>query len=144
MVASRALDTYEGETMRVRAAFFVTVEAEVEDYGKFVSPHFASPSVEQAQSWLSQNYFARIDSGIEVGDRPESLTWTVDTVVEPIVDEVEALVSKHWALSDHIYGDDGFKEFVRQQEREEALREIGRIGQEQDAAQQARGYRDFL
>ena len=125
MVDTRALDAYEGEAMRVRAAFFVTVEAEVEDYGKFASPHSPSPSVEQAQSWLSQNYFARIDSGIEVGDRPESLTWTVDTVVEPIVDEVEALVSKHWALSDHIYGDDGFRDFVR-------------------AEEQARGYRDFL
>lgn len=110
---------------RVRAAFFVTVEAEVEDYAKFSSPHAPAPSAEQAQSWLSQNYFDRIDSGIEVGDRPESLTWTVDTVVEPILDEVETLVSKHWALSDHIYGDDGFREFVRAEER-------------------ARGYRDFL
>lgn len=110
---------------RVRAAFFVTVEAEVDDYGKFVSPHSPAPSVEQAQSWLAQNYFDRIDSGIEVGDRPESLTWTVDTVVEPIVDEVEDLVSKNWALSDHIYGDDGFRDFVR-------------------AEEQARGYRDFL
>ena len=104
---------------RVRAAFFVTVEAEVEDYGKFVSPYSPSPSVEQAQSWLSQNYFDRIDSGIEVGDRPESLTWTVDTVVN--IDEVETLVAREWALV-----------------------EIGRIGQEQDAAQPARGYRDFL
>ena len=111
---------------RVRAAFFVTVEAEVDDYAYFVSYADAGViSPEKAQSWLAQNYFDRIDDGIETGDRPESLTWTVDTVVEPIVDEVEALVSKHWALSDHIYGDDGFKEFVRAEER-------------------ARGYRDFL
>lgn len=102
---------------RVRAAFLVTVEAEVEDYGKFVSPHSPAPSVEQAQSWLSQNYFDRIDDGIETGDRPESLTWSVDTVVN--IDEVEALVSKDWALADHIHGHDEFREF-------------------------ARGYRDFL
>lgn len=110
---------------RVRAGFFVTVEVDVEDYAKFVAPHDPTPSAEKVQSWLSQNYFDRIDSGIEVGDRPESLTWTNDTVVEPILDEVEALVSKHWVLSDHIYGDDGFRDFVR-------------------AEEQARGYRDFL
>ena len=125
MVAGRALDTYEGEAMRVRAAFFVTVDAEVEDYGRFVSPNSPAPTAEQAQAWLSQNYFDRIGSGIEVGDRPESLAWSVDTVVEPIVDEVNDLVTMNWALSDHIVGDDGFRDFVR-------------------AEEQARGYRDFL
>ena len=103
---------------RVRAAFLVTVEAEVDDYAYFVSYADAGViSPEKAQSWLSQNYFDRIHDGIEVGDRPESLTWTVDTVVN--IDEVADLVAHDWALADHIHGDDDFREF-------------------------ARGYRDFL
>lgn len=97
--------------MRVQAAFLVTVEAEVEDYAKFVAPHDPTPSAEQVQSWLSQNYFDRIDSGIEVGDRPESLTWTNDTVVN--IDEVADLVAREWALSDHIYGNDEFRESAK-------------------------------
>jgi hypothetical protein len=137
---------------RVRAAFFVTVEAEVEDYAKFVAPHDPVPSAEQVQSWLSQNYFDRIDYGIETGDRPESLTWTNDTVVS--IDEVADLVAHDWALADHIYGDDGFKEFVRQQEQarddaREARLSEARIEYRREVRQaqhrdEARGYRDFL
>lgn len=103
---------------RVRAAFLVTVDVDVDDYAYFVSRADAGViSPEKAQSWLSQDYFDRIDDGIEVGDRPESLSWSVDTVVN--IDEVADLVSKSWALSDHIHGHDEFREF-------------------------ARGYRDFL
>lgn len=105
---------------RVRAAFLVTVEAEVEDYGKYVAPHDPAPSVEQAQSWLSQNYFDRIDSGVEVGDRPDSLSWSVDTVVN--IDEVADLVAHDWALAE---------------EQPALVRTIGMVAE-------ARGYRDFL
>jgi hypothetical protein len=135
----------------VRAAFLITIEADDDDYAGFVSPATIDWSHAEVRSWLYQNYFERIGDALEVQDRPATLTWTVDSI-----DDVDAALKfqyDQWNLADAIVNSEGFRSFV---ERNEALDEIGRIGQEQDAHDQqvynyendhtikVRGYRDFL
>jgi hypothetical protein len=101
----------------VRAAFLITVEVDDDDYAGFVSPATDDWSHEQVQSWLSQNYFDRIDDALDLQDRPRTLAWTVDTL--PDVDAANDFQVSQWQIADAVDGDDEFREF-------------------------ARGYRDFL
>ena len=74
---------------KVRARFMVDVEVDADEYAAFASPATAVYSDATVQSWLSQNYFERLGGAVEVGDRPAGLTWSVDTIADPILDTAD-------------------------------------------------------
>jgi hypothetical protein len=132
----------------VKAAFLVTVYAEDDDYATFASPARTDWSNAEVQSWLSQNYFERIHDALDVGDRPNTLSWTVDTL--PDVEAALEFEASQWSLADAVEGHPGFKEFARSlgQNDEDLAHFDNALAALAEAIEESnesgKGYRDFL
>ena len=132
----------------VKAAFLVTVYAEDDDYAGHTSPARNDWSNAEVQSWLSQNYFERINDAMELQDRPATLSWTVDTL--PDVEAALAFEESQWSLADAVENHPEFQEFARSLEQDDedlahfdnALSALAEAIEESN--QSGKGYRDFL
>ena len=116
----------------VKAAFLVTVYAEDDDYATYASPARTDWSNAEVQSWLSQNYFERLEDALDVGDRPNTLSWTVDTL--PDVEAALAFEESQWSLARAIVNHPEFRDFVSNAAVWRWLRR----------SRQTNRYRDFL
>jgi len=96
----------------VSVAFLVTVDVNDDDYAGFVSPATTDWSSEQVQSWLAQNYFERLEDALNVGDRPATLSWSVDTLHD--VEAAREYEYRQWSLANAVENHAGFQEFARE------------------------------